>query len=369
MERKHGPLFFIGAMPPPLHGMSNVNARMFAALSRRDINIHLFDIARHRNNTTAAATTNSERVIHHIFRFVSLMAFARGKKKTYLSLSGGFGQFRDLAFIVISRVFRAKIYIHHHSFAYLNKRKAITLLCVWAAGPRSDHIVLCERMAVLLSKQYQTRPNRISCLSNAAFLSSEERGMGRRQLRTVSFLSNITFEKGISTFFEVAGELKARKVPVRFMIAGPVALDVKGWLDLALAAAPEVQYVGPQYGLEKTRFFSQTDLLVFPSTYPNEAEPVTILEAFSFGVPVIATALGCIPSLVSDERGFVVPAQARLPLTIAGLIQQLIEDEITYRRLSENCNTYFESNTSGHLSALKRIVDSIECGRDFEGKT
>src|SRR5579863_1954008 len=109
MERTDDPLFFVGAMPPPLHGMSNINERMFAALSSRDIKIHLFDIARRRKNTNESCIdTDRESSIEQLVRFVKSMASVPGQKKTYLSLSGGLGQVRDLVFIVISRVFCAK---------------------------------------------------------------------------------------------------------------------------------------------------------------------------------------------------------------------------------------------------------------------
>ncbi|MFL9960025.1 glycosyltransferase family 4 protein [Paraburkholderia sediminicola] len=370
MELKADPLFFVGAMPPPLHGMSNVNACMFQALCHGEVNIHLFDIARRGKNSIEknSSLTTSEGEFGLFVRFVRSMASASGRKKTYLSLSGGLGQLRDLIYIAVSRIFRAKIYLHHHSFAYLNRRSFITLLCVRAAGPRSDHIVLCDRMAMLLSEQYQARPERVSCLSNAAFLPRDEKHAARPHLKTVSFLSNITFEKGISTFFELANELQARNVPVRCMIAGPVSAEVRPWLDDALEKAPHVQYFGPQYGVDKNQFFEQTDLLVFPSTYANEAEPVTILEAFSFGVPVIATALGCIPGLVSDQRGVVLEAHGCGPVAIADLIQNLEEDDSAYQRLSENCSTYLEIANSDHSSALNKIIGAIRCGNDFGGR-
>jgi glycosyltransferase involved in cell wall biosynthesis len=367
MESDADRLFFVGAMPPPVHGMSNVNARMLAALGRVGMNIYLFDIARGRKKPTAETIPlpRNEGAVAQLIRFIRSMASVRGTRKTYLSLSGGLGQFRDLVYIMISRSFRAKIYVHHHSFAYLNRRSVITRLCCWTAGPRSDHIVLCERMAMLLTQQYGTRPERVSCLSNSAFLSPIERRVVRPNLKTVSFFSNITFEKGIDTFFQLANELHARKLPVRCLIAGPVAPEVRAWLEAALKCAPGVQYLGPQYGQDKVLFLEQTDLLVFPSTYANEAEPVTLLEAFSFGVPVIATALGCIPGLVGDERGFVLNAQPGLSLTMADLVQHLTQDAVAYQRLSENCNAYVENANSSQSSALNAIVEAIQCGRDF----
>ena len=367
MESHTAPLFFIGAMPPPVHGASNVNARMFEALGQGQVNVHLFDIARGRVNKPGETRSpgDQEGELRKFARFFRSMASAPGRKTTYLSISGGLGQVRDLLYIAISRIFCAKIYVHHHSFAYLNKRKLVTRLCVLAAGPRSDHIVLCDRMAMLLSQQYRIRRERISCLSNAAFLPISGNTAARQTLKTVSFLSNITFEKGIATFVELANELHARGVPVQCRIAGPAAPEVQGWLDDALAKAPYIEYLGAQYGADKKRFLEQTDLLVFPSAYANEAEPVTILEAFSFGIPTIATALGCIPGLVAEERGFVLDTQACTAAAIADLIAQLTKDQPAYQCLSANCSAYIEKSSAVHSAALNEIVGAIQRGGDF----
>jgi glycosyltransferase involved in cell wall biosynthesis len=220
-------------------------------------------------------------------------------------------------------------------------------------------------MAMLLSQQYLIRRERVSCLSNAAFLPISGNSAARQTLKTVSFLSNITFEKGIATFVELANELHARGVPVRCRIAGPAAPEVREWLDDVLAKAPHIEYLGAQYGTDKNRFLDQTDLLVFPSVYANEAQPVTILEAFSFGIPAIATDLGCIPGLIADERGFVLATQACTATAIADLISHLTKDQPAYQRLSANCNAYVEKSSTVHTAALTEIVGAIQRGRDF----
>ena len=53
-----------------------------------------------------------------------------------------------------------------------------------------------------------------------------------------------------------------------------------------------VEIIGPVYNEEKKQFFSDIDLLILPSI--NEAEPLVIYEAFSYGIPVVAFGVGCI---------------------------------------------------------------------------
>ena len=48
-------------------------------------------------------------------------------------------------------------------------------------------------------------------------------------------------------------------------------------------------------------FFNKIDLLLFPSWYFNEAEPISVLESHSFSTPVIAIDVGCLSEMISDK--------------------------------------------------------------------
>ena len=43
----------------------------------------------------------------------------------YLALSGGHGQLFDWPYVMIAKILGSRIFIHHHSFAYLNSPNII----------------------------------------------------------------------------------------------------------------------------------------------------------------------------------------------------------------------------------------------------
>ena len=60
---------------------------------------------------------------------------------------------------------------------------------------------------------------------------------------------------------------------------------------------------------------SQAQTLVMYPTTPNDAFPTVLLEAWSLGLPVIAAAIGPIPSLIDDSvNGLLVPPSDKYAL-------------------------------------------------------
>ena len=55
----------------------------------------------------------------------------------------------------------------------------------------------------------------------------------------------------------------------------------------------------------------EADVFILPTYYPNEAQPISIIEMLNAGTPVIATDHAAIPEYVfDDENGYLVDKQS-----------------------------------------------------------
>ena len=73
-------------------------------------------------------------------------------------------------------------------------------------------------------------------------------------------------------------------------------------------------------------------MLALPSFV--ETLPMAVVEAFAYGVAVVATPLGAVPEVIAHERnGLLVPVGDAEAL--ANALNQLIEDGALRRRLSD----------------------------------
>jgi glycosyltransferase involved in cell wall biosynthesis len=291
---------FVGPLPPPVNGFSSVCAMMLDRLKTR-MPVAVFNRAPNLRDRAFGILQQ----LANPTRFLG-MCLGRREVVLYLALSGGRGQLVDLAYVLISKLFRRPIFVHHHSFVYINSPSWLNR-CLFALLRDEAHIVLSANMGESLTREYGLNPGAVRVVSNAAFYDAEDEhacGPGNDSAPLqLGFLSNITFEKGIVEFFSILDKLAKCGVKYRAHIAGPVAPDAQQTFDKLLQAAHDVEYVGAVYGAQKERFYRQLDVFVFPTNYVNEAEPLVIYEAMRQGVHVIACDRGSIAEMLRNGAG------------------------------------------------------------------
>ncbi len=127
----------------------------------------------------------------------------------------------------------------------------------------------------------------------------------------VLFLAHCTREKGL--FDTVDGvwlanqRLRQRQAPVSFRLlvtGGFVTATDKAEFDRRLAKpgmAEMVRYFGFVSGDQKNQLLREADLFCFPTYYENENQPVNLIEAMAFGLPILTTRWRSLPELFPDD--------------------------------------------------------------------
>lgn len=88
-----------------------------------------------------------------------------------------------------------------------------------------------------------------------------------------------------------------------------------------------VDYVGFVSGRDKADLFQRCDCLCFPSLYSAEGQPVTIIEALAFDLPVVATRWRGIPELLSGANALLIDGQD--PQALATALMELATQHCT----------------------------------------
>ena len=114
------------------------------------------------------------------------------------------------------------------------------------------------------------------------------------------FVGMINKDKGILELLSAIGSFSEENVHLD--ICGSITDNsIKDTFERAVADnGSKVAFHGYVSGEQKRRLFEKADVLVLPSYH--EGMPLVILEALSYGCAVMATAVGAIPEILTDQN-------------------------------------------------------------------
>jgi glycosyltransferase involved in cell wall biosynthesis len=162
--------------------------------------------------------------------------------------------------------------------------------------------------------------------------------------------------KGLDHFLEAAVLVRQQSPEARFVVVGDgderVELEGRA-TELGLSGV--VRFLGLRSDVAAV--LAASDVYVHPSLF--EAYPTAILEAMAVGLPVVATAVGGVPEMVSAGRTGLLVAPARID-QLAEAMVQLLEPELR-RALGAAGRAWVEEHASmrvwlDDLEALYRRV-------------
>lgn len=110
------------------------------------------------------------------------------------------------------------------------------------------------------------------------------------------FFGRLSHEKGVSTLIRAAA---AAGVGVRIVGTGPEEERLRA---LAAELGGSVEFSGYLSGSDLFDALRRARAIVLPSEWYENA-PISVLEAFAIGKPVIGADIGGIPELVTEQRG------------------------------------------------------------------
>jgi colanic acid/amylovoran biosynthesis glycosyltransferase len=157
-------------------------------------------------------------------------------------------------------------------------------------------------------------------------VSSQRTDLSGSNAFTMLCAGHLNEGKGHEYLFEAIAALKMAGVDdVLLLVAGDGPL--MGWLRRkaeSLGIVDQVRFLGhlAHDCLLSLYESGAVDLAVLPSSF--EGIPVTLMEAMSYGVPVLATTVGGIPELCSEDCGVLIPPEDHQALAAA--IGSLVQD-------------------------------------------
>ncbi|MDQ2913481.1 MAG: glycosyltransferase [Chloroflexota bacterium] len=118
----------------------------------------------------------------------------------------------------------------------------------------------------------------------------------------VLFVGNLLPEKGVRELVDAVVTLGE---PFHAVLVGRGPLHRYGVERTTTTAASRISYPGAKTNPEVALYMSASDALILPSR--SEGLPTVLVEAGAANLPVVASAVGGIPDLLGNDRGFLLP--------------------------------------------------------------
>lgn len=189
----------------------------------------------------------------------------------------------------------------------------------------SHFIVLSESWKKYYIENLGLKEDRVTVLPNAIKFPSLIPDRSNRSVVTILFLGRIGHRKGafdlVQAFAELTPEQQSRS---KLIMAGDGDVPELCSLVKKLNLDSFINVLDWVNSEQRDVLLAQADIFLLPSY--NEGLPMSVLEAMSWGLPVITTPVGGIPEIIiSNENGLLVTPGDIQNLTIC--IQSLLENE------------------------------------------
>lgn len=318
-------IVLIAALPPPLHGQSLVTAEIAAKLISRGASISVSNTSPGvLNRNTAYHARRIRGLLHGLFRLIS--GCRAPKRVVYTVMESGYGAIYTLLICGSAKLLGYKVVLHHHTSRYMRRRSRLRAFVFQLFDAADTNVVLSSAMARDLVKMY-CPSGRVLQVHNAGFLgrARSEVRPPRPKVTRLGVISNLTAEKGVAEIAKIAQLIREADLPVTLTVGGPLGDQTA---QCAVRRAQELMgsrfaYLGPIYNDAKEAFFGDIDVLLFPSKYSHEAQPITLLEGMSRGLYIIARDVGYCSELLSDS-GLLVPFDKPFAKGAMEIIQTLL---------------------------------------------
>lgn len=203
----------------------------------------------------------------------------------------------------------------------------------------------CRDKHIEFDRRFEDIPNTV--LYNCATIetTTEERG------DYFLFYGRLSHEKGVMTLLQSISQTPGIKY--RIVGTGPLEQQIKD--VVRQKRLTNVELLGYRTGEELKNLVRKSRFVIVPSEW-YENNPMTIVEAYAVGTPVIGARIGGIPEIVQDEStGFLFESGYVVSLT--NTINKANElTDAQYASLSSECQTFASENFNQETYVTKLII-------------
>lgn len=365
-DRQKIQIYMMGSKPSVKGGMSSVVRQMLQHDWGNDIDIQYIG-----THVSGSALKKCCLFAKSYLYLLYIFMFHRQKANLlylHMSYKGSFT--RKYLIYKLAAAFGKKVIVHLHGSEFWQYYEAAN----HARKQRICELFEGSEKVIVLGDYWYHRIHSIApkasieVIRNAVTIPEETAAWNDKNIQLL-YLGVLIPRKGVKDLIDAMGILNERRM-IRFknlkLVIGGTGEAMTALQQQCKAQQLEefVDFVGWVDGDGKNRLLQSSQCLILPSY--NEGLPVAILEALSYGVPVVSTDVGSIREAVLEGvNGHLVSKHA--PQEIADAISDIIASEDGWRHYSHQARNLAEQkfNETLFFEKVKAIICSaVNGGKD-----
>jgi glycosyltransferase involved in cell wall biosynthesis len=246
----------------------------------------------------------------------------------------------NCSFKKVSRAHGGDIYQERHLHQYLSFRQALVkrLDKIYPVSENGSNYIAQYTPSEFRSK---LEVSRLGTLSPATFNVIAT----NNTLPLIVSCSYLVPVKRIHLLIEALANIK---LPLRWVHlgGGPLEQSLRSLANEKLAGKANLSYtITGNLTTEEIELFYKTEsVYLFINVSESEGIPVSMMEAQSHSIPILATDVGGVSEIVNTSNGKLLPATATIPALAAALEMMLQLDNDSYQRLRTAARHSWERN-------------------------
>ncbi|WP_195972242.1 glycosyltransferase family 4 protein [Clostridium thermobutyricum] len=308
-------ILMIGPFPEPITGMSLANKMLYDGL-KKNYNVQFIDTDTEKkiNSAKSQGKFDLKKVINSfnpILLGINKILFSNFDVIYITPAQSYLGFMKYSLFIKIAKWMKIPCYIHFHGgfvkkmYDSLNLKRKNRIKKLF--NETSGIIVLGKSLVYMLDEIVPKEKVHV-CENGieSEFLINEEELEEKLRKKNedinILYLSNLMKTKGIIELLDAALIMKQENIKFILNIAGGIEIDIENEVKNKINLLGEnIKYHGIVKGKEKKELLKKANIFCLPTYYPNEGQPISILEAMGNGVAIVTTYQGGIIDIFKDR--------------------------------------------------------------------
>ena len=333
-------------------------------------NVLLIDTATNVDEENIRSFT-FKRLVSFLKIFYTFLTEIKNSKIIYITISMSLiGFFRDMIFIIFSKLFLKKVFLHLHGGGYkkyffVKRNFLIKKLIIFVLNKCDKLFILSEN--IKNDFHFINDINKIKIIENTLKPHTGIKTKNFDYLKII-YLSNFIKSKGYELVLKTCKILSERKINFKCEMYGKFINlnDHKNYINSNQLKTEFLEFIKSNNLADKIIFsenlnpqekytkLQNANVFILPSSYPGEGLPISLLEALVNKLPIISTKQGAITDIVKDNyNGFIINSSSEVE--IVNCLIKLNNDKKLFEMMSENSIKIYKEKFSYELIKKKTL--------------